>query len=435
MTSTSVATEAGRRPRVLPDPRLVEFMVCTTALAGGRLNGRLAVPVALLAGVVAAHGLVLVRWPARRGLRLACFAVMLVLLGVVPAARYMEATERGDVRLAHDGGVLVSDEAVEVLLEGRDPYQASYAEVLARWRIDVEGTPAANPLIDHYHYWPGSLGLLAAVEAPLRAVGRDADPRVLYLLVYCALGLWLGRWSLRQRGHLGVALAVCLNPLLLPYLWQGVNDILLVAGMAVAAVALASRRVVLAGLALGATLTVKALLAPMVVLFLVWLAAETRRGRLDRGRAWRAAAATVAPAAATAVPFLLWHPVDFLTDAVAYPLGLVADAYPVSGNGLAAQLLRAGVVTDPFGPSPLWATTLPAALVLVAGAWWVWSRPGLRTLLGVSSLVLLGVLFFHRSFMFYYVAAPATAFALAALVPVRTPGAASGRPPEPATTA
>jgi hypothetical protein len=368
VTSTSAAAEAGPRARVLPDPRLVEFMVCTTALAGARLNGRLPVPVALLAGVVSAHGLVLARWPARRGLRLACFALMLALLGVVPAARYMQATARGDVRQAIDGGVLVSDEAVEVLLDGRDPYQASYAETLARWRIDVEGQPADNPLIHHYPYWPGSLALLAAVEAPLRALGRDPDPRVLYLLVYCALGLWLGRWSLRERGHLGVALAVCLNPLLLPYLWQGVNDVLLVAGMAVAAVALTSRRVVLAGLALGAALSVKLLIAPMVVLFVVWLAAEARRGRLDRGRAWRAA--------------------------------------------------------DPFGPSPLWATALPAAVVLIAGAWWVWSRPGLRPLLAVSGLVLLGVLFFHRSFMFYYVDIPATALALAALVPVRSPGAA-----------
>ena len=141
---------------------------------------------------------------------------------------------------------------------------------------------------------PTDVALLAAVDAPLRALGRDADPRVLYLLVYCALGLWLGRWSLRERGHLGVALAVCLNPLLLPYLWQGANDILLVAGMAVAAVALTSRRVVLAGLALGAAMSVKLLIAPMVVLFVVWLAAEARRGRLDRGRAWWAAAATMA---------------------------------------------------------------------------------------------------------------------------------------------
>jgi hypothetical protein len=87
MTATGATTAAAPRARVLPDPRLVELMVCTTALVGGRLNGRLPLPLALLVAVVAVHGLVLGRWPARRGLRLACFALMLVLLGVVPAAR------------------------------------------------------------------------------------------------------------------------------------------------------------------------------------------------------------------------------------------------------------------------------------------------------------------------------------------------------------
>jgi hypothetical protein len=255
---------------------------------------------------------------------------------------------------------------------------------------------------------------------------------VLYLLVWCLLGLWLANWSLRVRGDLLLALAVCLNPLLLPYMWQGVNDVLLVAGMAVAAVALAERRVVLAGLALGLAVSVKLLIAPMVLLFLVWLAAEARRGRLDRGRAWRAAAAAMVPGALVALPFLAWHPRDFLGDAVAYHLALVPDAYPIAGHGLPALLLRAGVLGDPFGPSPLWATGLPAAVVVLAGVWWVWTRPGWRTLLWVSGLVLGGVLFFHRSFMFYYVDVPATALLLAALV--RSPGPPSGRPPARATT-
>lgn len=80
------------------------------------------------------------------------------------------------LRLAIDGGVLVSDEAVRVLFEGRDPYQASYAQVLADWRIDVEGRPADNPLIGHYPYWPGSLALLAAVEAPCAPSATTPTP-------------------------------------------------------------------------------------------------------------------------------------------------------------------------------------------------------------------------------------------------------------------
>jgi Glycosyltransferase family 87 len=221
--------------------------------------------------VVAAHGLVLARWPARMGLRLACLALMLVLLGVVPTAMYLRTTDPGRRGWLMDGGVLVSAEATRVLEQGRDPYQASYAGVLAGARIDVQGRSAPNPLAHHYPYWPGSLALLLAVDAPLRAAGLHGDPRLLYLLVYCALGLWLGRWSLRQHGHLGLALAVCLNPVLLPAMWQGANDVLLVAGMAVAAVALAERRVVLAGLGLGAALAVKLLVLPMAVLFLVWV--------------------------------------------------------------------------------------------------------------------------------------------------------------------
>jgi Glycosyltransferase family 87 len=421
-TGTGAGAAAGRPPatRSLPDPRWVELLVCSTALAGARLAGRLALPVALLAGVVAVHALVLARWPTRRAVRLAWFAVLLLLLGVLPAVGYVQATDRGVATLGHDGGMHVSDEAVRVLLSGHDPYRASYADALAEWRIDVEGRPAPNPLADRYPYWPGSLALLAAVEGPLRMVGADPDPRVLYLLVWCLLGLWLAGWSLRARGDLLLALAVCLNPLLLPYLWQGANDVLLVAGMAVAAVALADRRVVLAGLALGVAVSVKLLIAPMVLLFLVWLAAEARRGRLERGRAWRAAAATVAPGALVALPFLAWHPGDLVGDTVAYHLGLVADAYPIAGHGLPALLLRAGLLGDPFGPSPLWATALPAAVVVTAGVWWLWARPGWRALLWVSGLVLGGVLFFHRTFMFSYVDVPATALLLAALV--RPPG-------------
>jgi hypothetical protein len=429
VTRDPPAGQAARPGLALPDPRLVELLVCATALAGARLTGRLAVPPAVLAAVVGLHALVLARWPARLQLRLGCFVVMLALLGVLPAARYVDATDRGVATLGHDGGVHVSDEAVAVLLDGRDPYRASYAGVLAGWRIDVRGRPATNPLAGHYPYWPGSLALLGAVEAPLRLAGAEPDPRLLYLLVYCLLGVWLGWWSLRERGDLGLALAVCLSPLLLPYLWQGVNDVLLVAGMAVLAAALARGRVVLAGLALGAAVSVKLLVAPMALLFLVWLAAATRDGRLGRDRARRGAAAVLVPPLLVAVPFLAWHPVDFLTDAVGYHLGLVPDAYPIAGSGLPALLLHLGVLTDPFGPAPAWATALPAAGVVLAGGWLVWSRPGWRRLLAVSGAVILGVLCFHRSFMSYYVDVPVTALALAVLTPARrVADAAASRP-------
>ncbi len=70
-------------------------------------------------------------------------------------------------------------------------------------------------------------------------------------------------------------------------------------------------------------MSVKLLIAPMVLLFLVWLAAQTRSGRLARDRAWQAAAAMLTPPFLGALPFLAWHPTDLLTDAVGYHLRLV----------------------------------------------------------------------------------------------------------------
>jgi hypothetical protein len=123
------------------------------------------------------------------------------------------------------------------------------------------------------------------------------------------------------------------------------------------------------------------------------------------------------PPLLVALPFLAWHPTDLLSDAVGYQLGLVDEAYPIAGSGLSALLLHIGVLTDPFGPAPAWATTLPATAVLLMGCWLVWSRPSPGTLLGVTGVVILGLLFFHRSFMSYYLDIPATALVLAALLP------------------
>ena len=51
--------------RILPDPRVVELLVCSTALAGARLAGRLGLPVVVLAGWWQPMGW---SWPAgRRG--------------------------------------------------------------------------------------------------------------------------------------------------------------------------------------------------------------------------------------------------------------------------------------------------------------------------------------------------------------------------------
>jgi hypothetical protein len=81
------------------------------------------------------------------------------------------------------------------------------------------------------------------------ALGHSPDTRWLYLLVYVAVAVGLGRSSLRARGGLLVPLFLLANPLFLPFLWPGETDVLLLAGLAGLAWALGRDRPVLAALA------------------------------------------------------------------------------------------------------------------------------------------------------------------------------------------
>ena len=398
-----------------PDPRLVEFLLLAICLAAAKLVGYLPLPAVAVAGFLAPYGAVLLRRPGDRRVRLACFAAALLLIGVLPATTFMRATWHGIDERAHDGGVLVTDAAVRALLHGQDPYTVSYAPELADWPIGVQGHSHPNPMQPHFPYWPGSLAAQLPVQAPLVALGLRVDARYLYLAVYLVMGVGLARWSLRTRGDLLLAVPCCLDPVLLSHLWWGANEVLLLAGLAGTAWALASRRPTTAGLLLGATLSVKQTFAPLVALFAVWLWAEARAGRLPGRRAWRAAGAALAVPLATGLPFLLWHPGALLDDAVAYPLGLGAHPYPIAGTSLPGLLLHAGVLRDPFGRLPLWSALLPVA-ALLACAGWVWRRPSPRTLLLAGGATVLASLFLHRWLYPYYLASPIAILALGLLV-------------------
>jgi Glycosyltransferase family 87 len=420
---------SGGARRDPPDPRLVELVLAGAPLLAATLARRSPLPLTVDAGFLAVYALVLVYLPRQLDARLACFVVAAGLLAVVPAASFMRATWRGQVDSVHDGGVLLTDAGVRALLRGDDPYTASYAAALAAKPIKVQGRDYLNPATEHYVYWPGSLAVQVPFQAPLLALGWRVDARFAYLAGYLLLCLVLARWNLRARGHLLVAAAVCLNPGLLISLWWGTNDVLALAALAGFALALAARRPVAAGLLLGAGVAVKQTLLLALALFVVWLWAEARQGRMPWRGAWRAAGAGLAIPLATAAPFLLWHPGAFLDDTFGYTLALGRDTYPIFGFNLPRLLLRLGVLRDPFGPAPLWATALPAGAAMLAAAWWLWRRPATRTLLVSAAVALAASLCFHRWTTEYYYLVVPVSLALLAQVPPRAGAAPAAATP------
>ncbi len=414
--------EGARAPAPV-DGRLVELLavLAATAMAAWPFTGD-----DLLAGMLAVPALVLhaaVLFQPRPSLagRVASLVILVTALAVMPGL-YQAVNFAHEPTMQHgqDGGVAVTNLAVRALLDGRDPYTQSYAELLDDMPIYFGDGLIDNPIMERYPYWPATLLVQLPVQAPLLAAGVSVvDPRYVYLSVLFALGVGLARFSLRVRGDLLLAVAVALNPLLLIWTRWGTNDVLAVGALALMAWALGRRRTVLAGLALGLALACKLLVAPAVVLFVAWLARRARDRQLDRPTAVRAAAAAVLPVAVTAVPFLLWHPAAFLDDALLYHLGLSAERFPIAGHGLPALLYAFGVIGDPTGPTPVWASTLPTLLVLAVGAGWLWRRATTspQAFLLAATCVTVGSLWFSRNFMHNYWPVPMTLLAFAVLAP------------------
>jgi Glycosyltransferase family 87 len=334
--------------------------------------------------------------------RLAAFLLLLAVVGVAPTLLMMDASHTGSPTSAHDGGVILTDRAVEELLAGRDPYTASYADDLRGGVLTADGLLTENPVRDHYPYSPGTFLFQVPFVAPQLALGLAPDARWLYLLVYAALAVGFGRWSLRNRGDLFVPLLLLANPLFVEYLWQGETDILLLAGLVGLAWALARDRPVLGALAVGLALATKLLLAPFGLVLLVWLMARAWQGRLGWSAAVRAAGALVLPATMAMAPFLLWHPGAMLQDVLLYHAGLAPPRYPIGGNGFPALLFDLDVIHDRLAAAPVWSTLLPTVAALTGAGAWVWRRTRVADLLGAGAAAMLAAVYFSRAFTVTY---------------------------------
>jgi hypothetical protein len=420
------------------DARRVELvLVCLVAGAAFVVLPRFILVPSLIVPAVAVYAAALLRRWSAAG-RLAAFLLLLAVVGVAPTLLMMDAYHTtGSPAWAHDGGVIVTGQAVEELLAGHNPYTVSYAGELRTGSLVVDGLLTDNPIGDHYPYSPATFLLQLPFMAPVLALGFSPDARWLYLLVYVALGVGLGRWSLRERGDLLVPLFLLANPLVLPFLWQGETDVLLLAGLIGLALALARDRPVAGALALGLALSTKLLLAPFALVFLVWLVAGVRRGRLRRSGAVRAAAALALPSVVTMTPFLLWHPGAMIQDVLLFHAGLAPPRYPILGAGFPALLFDVDVVHNRWAAAPVWSTLLPTVAALAAAGVWVWRRTTAVDLLGAGAAASLAAVYFSRAFTMTYWWLPVAMLVLATVASPGSPrsdGAPDGGAPFPETS-
>ncbi len=345
--------------------------------------------------------------------------ILVLLLVVAPVANraYLRFATGRHLDYAHDGGVVQTEEAARFLLRGVNPYSADFSSTPLRG-VEI-------PSILHYNpYLPGSFVLPAPLIALADAVHLPFDQRVVYLALYAA-GIWLIPRAFRQRGTGEVARTVfAFNPLVVPFMELGRNDIYVIAFLLFAIVALARRRPTAFFLNLALACATKQLawfVAPflLVCAWRTWLPAagamlepgepgeprESGEPAATRAMAarWRRGAALGAGLfVALVLPFFLWDPTAFVNSVYRFNAGLVPDSYPLGGTPgfgfamLAAVYRWAPSRTAYFELTPyLLVTALPLALLLL---WRLARRPSTSQALLGAFLVSFWIYFFSRVF-------------------------------------
>lgn len=294
--------------------------------------------------------------------------------------------------LAHDGGTIQIEEAVKLLLQGRNPYAETYAGTpLEFWR------GFKNNAVYHYPYPPFSF--LFSIPFYLVSAGLLGwfDQRFVYLLFYVANLVLVSLLFSASRLRRIAVMWVGLNPLLLHLFALGSSDVA-TTGLLLAALVLHQRRYYRAGVV---TLALACSYKQFAVFLVPFTALELwREHGLDRRAQVKLWALFMAVVALLNLPFLLWSPRDFYEDTILYSSGGLPTSYQIQGfhgYGFGSFLLFFRVVPNGNGYYPFW--LWQAVVVLPLMSWGLFRQYGAANLaskLFGFSITLLAFMFFSR---------------------------------------
>lgn len=349
--------------------------------------------------------------------RLVVLSLLIASIVIAPTLTSvgLRVISRDPSRYVHDNPLQV-EEAAKFLLRGINPYAVDYTDTpMGKWPYTgpaYSSDPNAqrpanwdvNPALFHLVSLP--FGVLAYVpfQAVFGALFHWSDARLLYLLAY-VLALWLVNQLVEDPvRRLSLLIIVGLNPLLVSFLVEGRNDILVFSLLLAAAYAWQRGRLDLSGVLLGLAVTTKhiAILFLPFYFLLGWSDDLPWRSRLMA--LGRHIAPTLLTAAILVLPFLAWDPAAFYDDVFGYLSGALPTSYPMSGIGLAGNAVFWGWVpnsTVPF-PSVLLQVIFGGPLLLVL-LWRQWQSNTIRVALAAYGLFLLVYMWFARFYFDNYV--------------------------------
>lgn len=276
---------------------------------------------------------------------------------------------------SHDG-VIQSEVAAQMLLQGTNPYAATFQHTTFAFFHPARFGQPVNPVLFHYAYPPAVLLLHTPVAAWSIMTGWPMDGRIMTVAAYIILVVLLLRSSKNLQYRTWIAIGFLANPLLFIYPLIGFNDIFFLLFIVSTALLARQRRWWLAGAMLGLALASKQTAFIALPLWAWWLYVEVHHHRLPSRTAWLSLAWAGGVAAAIYLPFIVWNPAAFYDDVIRYVSGVVPHTYPIGGDSLYEFLVLFRVVPDAWAATrPFIGVALAALIFLPISAWWIRRRP------------------------------------------------------------
>ncbi|MEZ4591748.1 MAG: glycosyltransferase 87 family protein [Chloroflexota bacterium] len=300
----------------------------------------------------------------------------------------------------HDGALQV-ELALEHLQQGVNPYEATYTHPLLNiWDPEI----GVNPATEHLIYLPGLLLLTMPFKWAVTAVFGFYDQRLLYLLAFVLLVLLLPTIARKPSHKLALIVGIGLNPWLTqPVVW-GMNDILVLLGLLLAALLLHKRRLLWAAAALGLACTLKqsAWLTVPFFLLAIYLAAPPEKRWKEVGTAVTLIGLIMALVVG---PFALWNLPAFMDDTFAYASGTAQTLnYPIRGYTVGRLLVIFEQVSSDLAYYPFWIWQLLVGLpVFALCLYYQWRQRTLAAMFVAASLFIFTLGFVSRFFQDNYV--------------------------------
>lgn len=308
--------------------------------------------IVLSAGLFALFDLAPMRLSARlRRIAQNFFTVSTVALIVVgPLAQsIIQRQLTSPAAFIHDGA-LQTEEAVKLLLGGKNPYGADYSQTaLADWPYWISPDASTNPALEHYTYLPLSfIGIIPFYFIAQTTFGWF-DIRLVYLLCFIAIWILLPLLTKDREKQLALQIVFGLNPLFAPFIAEGRNDVTAILWIVLALVLLQRQRFTWTAVMLGLACVTKQTVWFMLPFFLAYLFFISY-SRQFYSFFRRVLIPFSLPFIFVVLPFLIWDAGAFVKDTFVYP----STTYPVLGIGFGGMLVNLGILSTrdtafPFG--------------------------------------------------------------------------------------